>query len=70
MGHYLGTDDFRTVGYKAKVDVSYWSIRARSNLLTQRSETPSRAGIAAALATGVTAAALTHAGAWDATAPG
>lgn len=43
---------------------------AGSNLLTQRCETPSRAGITAALATRVTAAALTHAGARDATAPG
>lgn len=39
------------------------------SLLTQRSEAPSGAGVAAALATGVAAAALTHAGSGDA-APG
>lgn len=44
-------------------------MRDRQPLLTQRSEAPSGAGVAAALATGVAAAALTHAGSGDA-APG
>lgn len=43
--------------------------RRGGSLLTQRSEAPSGAGVAAALATGVAAAALTHAGPGDA-APG
>lgn len=40
-----------------------------SAVLTQRSKAPSRAGVAAALATGVATATLTHAGSGNA-APG
>ena len=36
-----------------------------SNILTQGGETPGGAGVAAALATGFAAAALTHAGSGD-----
>ena len=46
--------------------VVMWLVLA---LLTQRSEAPRRAGVAAALATRIAAAALAHAGPGD-TAPG
>lgn len=38
-----------------------------NNILTQGGETPGRAGVTAALATGFAAAALTHAGSGDPT---
>lgn len=53
-----------------RISCRFGSIGHQCALLTERSKAPSGAGVAAALATGVTAAPLTHAGARDATAPG